>query len=123
MRGRAAHPGYCQRGHAGEIVRHVINLGRFATRTRLGQIGGQFCLHLRQCLVDHPHLRPVAQVEQAPHRVLGHTELLCQLELGPASRAHRLVDGELCGDERGQNGAVGPLWAAPCRGSGLPAFM
>src|ERR1043166_7438040 len=53
-------------------------------------------------------MRAVAQIEQPAHRVLGHAELFGELELRPTARAHGLVDGELCGHERGQHGAVAP---------------
>src|SRR5205814_275588 len=81
-------------------------LRRLLPRPRLRQIDRQFRVHTPQSFVDDPHLRAMAEIEQAAHGVLGHAELFGELELGPAPRAHGLVNGELGGHQRRQDGAV-----------------
>ena len=65
-------------------------------------------VHLRQGLIDDPHMWAVTKIEEPAHRILRHAKLLRELELRPALLAHRHVDRELRGDKRRQHGAVLP---------------
>jgi hypothetical protein len=43
---------------------------------------------LLNAIIDNPHMRAVAQIEQQAYRVLGHAKLFGELKLRPSSRAH-----------------------------------
>jgi hypothetical protein len=42
---------------------------------------------LLNAIIDNPHMRAVAQIEQPAYRVLGHAKLFGELNLRPSSRA------------------------------------